>query len=119
MIRALGAAALAALALTALPAHGAVRKTVLKISTGTGVSMKFTVRVIEVKAGVVSIVMRNASILPHDVAIKGNGVHAKGRVVTKGRISTVTTRLKRGRYVFYCTVPGHEAAGMKGTLIVS
>ena len=26
--------------------------------------------------------------------------------------------LKPGKYSFYCPVPGHEAAGMKGTLIV-
>jgi len=24
-----------------------------------------------------------------------------------------------GRYEFYCCVPGHEQAGMKGTLVVS
>jgi uncharacterized cupredoxin-like copper-binding protein len=26
--------------------------------------------------------------------------------------------LKPGSYEFYCQVPGHEAAGMKGTLTV-
>jgi uncharacterized cupredoxin-like copper-binding protein len=30
----------------------------------------------------------------------------------------VTAKLKKGTYVFYCSVPGHEQAGMKGKLIV-
>ncbi|MFX8320210.1 plastocyanin/azurin family copper-binding protein [Acinetobacter baumannii] len=25
---------------------------------------------------------------------------------------------KPGRYTFFCPIPGHEAAGMKGTLVV-
>jgi len=31
----------------------------------------------------------------------------------------VTATLKKGRYEFYCSVPGHEQAGMKGTLTIS
>jgi plastocyanin len=119
MIRLLGAAAVAAFALLALPAQGAVQKTVLKISTAPGGTMKYTTSSLKAKAGVVTIVMKNASILPHNVAIKGNGVHAKGKIVGRGGASTVTATLKRGRYEFYCTVPGHEAAGMKGTLTVT
>ena len=34
-------------------------------------------------------------------------------------VSTTTARLKKGTYTFYCPVPGHEAGGMKGKLIVS
>jgi uncharacterized cupredoxin-like copper-binding protein len=30
----------------------------------------------------------------------------------------VSTSLKPGSYTFYCTVDGHEAAGMKGTLTI-
>jgi uncharacterized cupredoxin-like copper-binding protein len=43
----------------------------------------------------------------------------KGKIVPKGATSTVSAKLKRGTYVFYCTVPGHEAAGMKGTLTIT
>jgi plastocyanin len=119
MIRVLVAAAAAALVLTALPAQGAGSKTVLRISTASGAAMKYSTTSLKAKAGVVTIVMKNVSILPHDVAIKGHGVHAQGKVVPKGGTSTVTATLKRGSYEFYCTVPGHEAAGMKGTLTVS
>jgi uncharacterized cupredoxin-like copper-binding protein len=27
-------------------------------------------------------------------------------------------KLKKGRYTFYCPVPGHREAGMKGKLVV-
>lgn len=119
MIRLLAAVSLAALALTAGTAHAAGRGTVLKISTAPGATMKYSTTTLKAKAGVVTIVMKNISILPHDIAIKGHGVHANGKLVSKGGTSTVTAKLKPGRYEFYCTVPGHEQAGMKGTLTVS
>ena len=81
--------------------------------------MKYTTKALRAKAGVVAIAMKNFSILPHNVAIKGHGVNVKGKVVPQGGTSTVTARLKPGRYEFYCTVPGHEAAGRKGTLTVT
>jgi uncharacterized cupredoxin-like copper-binding protein len=39
-------------------------------------------------------------------------------VVQNGGTSTVSETLKPGTYTFYCSVDGHEAAGMKGTLTV-
>jgi uncharacterized cupredoxin-like copper-binding protein len=60
----------------------------------------------------------NKASIPHAFAIKGNGVNAKGKTVTGGS-DTLTVKLKPGTYTFYCPVPGHEAAGMKGTLTVS
>jgi uncharacterized cupredoxin-like copper-binding protein len=38
-------------------------------------------------------------------------------VTPKGTVQTKTT-LKPGKYTFFCSVPGHEQAGMKGTLTV-
>jgi len=46
-------------------------------------------------------------------------VDKSGQTVQPGGASTVTADLKPGTYTFYCPVPGHEAAGMKGTLTVS
>ena len=44
----------------------------------------------------------------------------QGEVVQDGGVSTIDIAdLKAGTYTFYCSVPGHEAAGMKGTLTVS
>jgi uncharacterized cupredoxin-like copper-binding protein len=36
-----------------------------------------------------------------------------------GGTKTLSVSLKPGTYTFECTVPGHAAAGMKGTLTVS
>lgn len=67
-------------------------------------------------AGTVNLVMDNPSSTPHNIAIKGGGIDVKGDVVGKGGTSKVSTKLKAGEYTFYCSVPGHEAGGMKGTL---
>ena len=80
--------------------------------------LKFDKDALEATAGSVTIEMENPSPLPHNVALKGGGVDEKGDVVNEGETSTVTADLKAGSYTFYCSVPGHEAGGMKGTLTV-
>ena len=69
------------------------------------------------KAGQVTFDMPNKSALGHDIALQGVP-GAQGKVVQQGGTSTFTVTLKPGKYTFYCTVPGHEQAGMKGTLTV-
>lgn len=82
-------------------------------------ALKFDKSSLTAKAGKVTLVMANPSQLPHAVAIKGNGVDVDGKTVGNGETSTASTDLKAGTYTFYCPVPGHEAAGMKGTLTVN
>jgi mono/diheme cytochrome c family protein len=69
----------------------------------------------EAKAGKVTIESQNDSSVPHDIALKGG---PEGEVVQGGKTSTITANLKPGKQTFYCTVPGHEQAGMKGTLTI-
>jgi plastocyanin len=88
----------------------------LSISADRSGKLKFNKSSLKTSHGKITIKMSNPSSLPHSVAIKGKG---KGKVVRKGGTSTVTATLKKGRYTYYCTVSGHEAAGMKGTLTVS
>ena len=52
------------------------------------------------------------------LSIEGNGVDVDGKTVGKGEKSIASADLKPGTYTFYCPVPGHEDAGMKGTLTV-
>ena len=66
-------------------------------------------------AGTIEIVMPNPQPTGHDIGLKGDG---KGAVVTQGGESKFTANLKPGKYEYYCSVPGHEAGGMKGTLTV-
>jgi plastocyanin len=80
--------------------------------------LKFDKSTLTAKAGKVTITMTNPSPLQHDIAIKG-GADAQGDVVGQGGKSTVSIDLKPGKYTFYCSVDGHEAAGMTGTLTVS
>jgi plastocyanin len=82
-------------------------------------ALKFDKSSLTAKAGKVTLEMANPSQLPHAVAIKGNGVDVDGKTVGNGETSTASTDLKAGTYTFYCPVPGHEAAGMKGTLTVN
>jgi plastocyanin len=70
------------------------------------------------KAGSVTLVMPNKSSVTHDISIKGAGVNKQGPRVAQGGSSKITVDLKPGTYTFYCSVPGHEAGGMKGTLTV-
>ena len=71
-------------------------------------------------AGHVVIKSMNPQSTGHDISLKGNGVDEHGDVVQDGGVSTIDIAdLKAGTYEFYCSVPGHEAAGMKGTLTVS
>ena len=79
--------------------------------------LKFDTKQLNAKAGKVTITMKNQSPLQHDISIKG-GVDAKGNIVGQGGTSTVSVTLKPGKYTFYCSVDGHEAAGMNGELDV-
>jgi uncharacterized cupredoxin-like copper-binding protein len=80
----------------------------------------FTTSTATAKAGPVELKSKNPQAVSHDISLKGNGVSVQGSMVANGGVSTVTVaNLKPGTYTFYCSVPGHEQAGMKGTLTVS
>ena len=82
-------------------------------------ALKFDKSSLTAKASKVTLEMANPSQIPHAVAIKGNGVDVDGKTIGNGETSTASADLKPGTYTFYCPVPGHEAAGMKGTLTVN
>jgi uncharacterized cupredoxin-like copper-binding protein len=93
----------------------------LDISATESNGLGFSQRALTARSGEVTIRLDNGSgnSLPHAIAIEGNGVDRDGQVVQPGGTSTITVRLKPGRYTFYCPVGGHEQGGMKGTLTVS
>jgi plastocyanin len=81
--------------------------------------LAYNTKQLSAKAGTVTITMANMSPLEHDVAV-AEGTKVLGQTpVFKGGTKTLTLNLKPGKYVFYCTVPGHRQAGMEGTLNVS
>ena len=72
--------------------------------------------------GPVRLVLTNNSDLAHNVALRGPKLAKPrlGKIVGKGKKSVVSfASLPPGRYTFYCSVFGHEAGGMKGTLTVA
>jgi plastocyanin len=69
-------------------------------------------------AGQVTIKSENPQPTQHDIAIEGNGVNAKGEVVTSGGVSQFQADLKPGEYTFYCSVDAHRQGGMEGKLTV-
>jgi plastocyanin len=90
----------------------------LQIDADPTGQLKFLASSATATPGKVTLRMLNKSSVPHDIAIRGAGVSQVGPVVQNGGTSTVTTTLKPGTYTFYCSVDGHEAAGMKGTITV-
>lgn len=92
--------------------------TTLDLAADPSGKLEFDKTSLEAPAGKVTIVLTNESPVPHDVAIEGNGVDVKSDLVSNGETTTVSATLAAGTYTFYCTVPGHEDAGMKGTLTV-
>jgi uncharacterized cupredoxin-like copper-binding protein len=96
------------------------KRQVLKLSADPGGQLRFNTSTLTAKPGKITIIMRNPSSagMDHGVAVEGNGVDSDGPTVAPGKTSTVTVTLKKGTYEYYCPVPGHEQAGMKGTLTV-
>jgi mono/diheme cytochrome c family protein len=67
------------------------------------------------KAGKATLESKNDSSVPHNIALKDG---PEGEVVQGGKTSKIEVDLEPGSYTFYCSVPGHEQAGMKGSLSV-
>lgn len=91
---------------------------VLQIDADPTGQLKYLAPSATAKVGQVQIKMQNKSSTPHDIAISGGGVNQVGKIVTGGGVSLVSAKLNPGKYTFFCTVPGHRAAGMVGTLTV-
>jgi mono/diheme cytochrome c family protein len=90
----------------------------IEIPTDPTGQLRFEVASAEAKAGKVTLLSKNESPVPHDISLKGGGIDEHGEQVTDGGTSKVSVTLKPGKYTFYCSVPGHEQGGMKGTLTV-
>jgi len=102
---------------SAAPAGGA--STISDAADPSG-TLKFMKSSLTAKAGNVTVKFTNASSLPHNFTIASSGGAVVGATPTfsGGGTKTVTVALKPGTYTFYCSVDGHRAAGMQGTLTV-
>jgi uncharacterized cupredoxin-like copper-binding protein len=118
-ILAVSAAAAAGASAQAMPGADAAATT-LKLKADAGGANRYNKTRLSAEPGKVTIRLKNPSTSgkPHAVEIEGKGVEKESAVAGPGERVSVTARLKRGRYEFYCPVDGHKAAGMKGTLVV-
>ena len=111
----LAAVVVLAWAVPAFAHHNKAAATVT-VTAGKPAEFKFTVSAKSVPHGSVTFKVTNGGALSHDFSINGK----KTAQIAKGKSATLTvTFSKAGSYAYQCTVPGHAAAGMKGTLKVT
>ncbi len=82
--------------------------------TVTMKEFKFVFSSKSVTGGPVAFKLVNKGALPHDLKIGGK----TSALIKAGKSGTFKVTLKKGKLAFVCTVAGHAAAGMKGTLTV-
>jgi plastocyanin len=101
------------------PSSPAAAGSSLSLAANSGGALSYNTKTLSAKAGTVTITMTNMSPLEHNVTV-AEGAKVLGATPTfSGGSKTLTLKLKPGKYTFYCSVPGHRAAGMEGTLTVS
>jgi plastocyanin len=66
-------------------------------------------------SGRLTVAMRNRDLFWHTFTVRALRVDLK---VPVGSVRSVTFDARPGSYRFYCRIPGHAAAGMRGTLTV-
>jgi plastocyanin len=99
---------------------GASTAETLDVSSPSDGGLVFTPDGLQAKPGNVTIDYTNPSPVPHSIAVATANGNVLGQVqpFANGKQSVQLTDLAPGKYVFYCTVPGHREAGMQGDLTV-
>jgi len=82
--------------------------------TVTATEFKFKLSKTSVPHGAVTFTIVNKGKLSHDFKIAGK----KTALIKPGHSAKLSVTLKAGKDPYLCTVAGHAAAGMKGTLTV-
>jgi uncharacterized cupredoxin-like copper-binding protein len=87
-----------------------------EVGLGEGVGVQVHAVEEDGRQGLVTFTIKNTGKVNHDLKINGK----TSSMVKPGKSTNFTVKFsKAGKYKFLCTVPGHVAAGMKGTLTVS
>jgi plastocyanin len=92
----------------------------LSVSSPADGSLQFQPNGLTTKPGNLAITYDNPSQVPHSIALATANGNVLGQVqpFTNGKQSLNIPNLAPGKYIFYCTVPGHREAGMEGNLTV-
>lgn len=108
-----GAFVLASL-VAAAPAMAVPSKTSVTVTAGKPSEFGFTFSKTSLVGGSVFFSVTNKGKLEHDFKIAGK----KTVKLRPGKTTTLMVMLKPGKAAYLCTLPGHAAGGMKGTLTV-
>ncbi len=91
----------------------------LAISANPQGTLAYSTTTLLANSSHVTIDFTNHSPLMHNMTIANAAGKVLGATPTfTGGTKQLSLNLPPGTYTFYCSVPGHEAAGMKGTLTV-
>ena len=88
--------------------------TTVTVTLGKPSEFKITLSKKTIVKGVTTFKVTNKGGISHDFKIAGKRTPS----LKTGKAATLKATLKAGKYPFLCTLPGHAAAGMKGTLTV-
>ena len=108
------AASLAIVGVVATPALGARTHATGTAVTVTATEFHFKLSKTSVPHGSVTFTLVNKGHVGHNFKIGGK----KTAVIGAGKSAKLTVTLSAGKAAYLCTVPGHAAAGMKGSLTV-
>jgi uncharacterized cupredoxin-like copper-binding protein len=85
----------------------------------TETEFKIALSTTQLKPGAATFNVKNAGKIEHDLVITGNGLTAGTPRFPGGQSKTLKVTLKPGSYKLFCSVPGHEAAGMLENVTVT
>jgi plastocyanin len=93
----------------------------LDVSSPADGGLVFDPNGLTAKPGNLTITYDNPSPVAHSIAVATANGNVLGEVqpFTDGKESVDLSNIAPGKYVFYCTVPGHREAGMQGNLTVT
>ena len=72
------------------------------------------------KTGPIEITVKNTGAVTHALTVQTPAGPVSTGNIAPGKTTTLKVNIsKAGTYKFFCPIPGHEQAGMKGTLVVA
>lgn len=90
----------------------------LEVVADPGGQLAYTTGDLSTSPGEVTLEFVNESATPHDVLVSGDSGTIGGTDVISGDTTTATVELEAGDYTYFCSVSGHQEAGMEGALTV-
>lgn len=107
---------------SATPAAGGAGSgsTTVALDADPSGQLKYNTTKLAAKSGEVEVKFTNDSSIPHNVTVEDSSGKELGATkdLTKSKGTLDLKAVPAGSYTFFCSIPGHEAAGMKGTLTV-